>query len=66
MIITQNNQGDIMCKTTWCLIHITAALAISCATCYIVLNEMGKLDKVKSDIYNKAMDIKDDITNKLK
>lgn len=54
-----------MCKTTWCCIHFLALTAIAGMTCYIVLNETGKLEKVKRDCYNKIMDLKDDITNKM-
>ena len=53
-----------MCKTTWCFIHLMAFTALAGTTCYIVLNETGKLDKVKRDCYNKMMDIKDDLRKK--
>lgn len=55
-----------MCKTTWCFIHLMAFTALAGTTCYIVLNETGKLDKVKRDCYNKMMDIKDDLRKKMR
>ena len=54
-----------MCKTSLFMLHVVAASALVCAGCYIYLNETGKLGKVKKECYNKVMDIKDDIKNKL-
>lgn len=54
-----------MCKTTWCCIHLLAVTTIASMTCYIILNETGKLEKVKRDCYNKMMNIKEDITSKI-
>ena len=51
-----------MYKTTLCML-MTAAMAG--AITYIVLNETGKLDKLKRQCYNKVMDIKDDLKEKL-
>ena len=55
-----------MCKATLCFVHIIAISALATASCYIVLNETGKLDKVKRDCYNKMMDLKDDLRKKMR
>lgn len=51
-----------MCKDTLCMVLVGAMVG---AVAYIVLNETGKLEKVKRQCYNKVMDIKDEIKDKL-
>ena len=63
--ITQTNMGDIMCTSSMVCIHVIAVGALIGAATYIYLNETGRLEKVKSQCYNKMMDIKDDIKDKL-
>lgn len=46
-------------------IHVIAVSALVAAGTYIYLNETGRLEKVKRQCYNKVMDIKDEIKDKL-
>lgn len=55
-----------MCKTTWVCIHALAIASLGMAAYYIVLNETGKLEKVKRKCYNKFMDMKEDFVKKMK
>ena len=54
-----------MCNSSVVCIHVLAIGALICATTYIYLNETGKLNSVKRQCYNKVMDIKDEIKDKL-
>jgi hypothetical protein len=55
-----------MSKVSMFVLHSVATFCLLSAGCYIVLNETGRLDKVKRDAYNKVMDVKDDIKRKMK
>ena len=64
-IFTQNNMGDNMYTSSMVCVHVIAVGALMAAATYIYLNETGKLDRVKSQCYNKMMDLKDELKNKL-
>ena len=54
--------GENMNKMTMCLI-LSGMVMMGAA--YIILNETGKLEKIKAECYNKVMNLKDDIKSKL-
>ena len=57
--------GDNMCSDKMITVHILGLMAIVSSFAYIYLNETGKLNKVKRQCMDKAMDIKEDIKEKL-
>ena len=57
--------GDSICKDTFFTIHAIAVTLLAGSIAYIYLNETNKLDKVKRQCMDKAMDIKEDLKEKL-